>query len=117
MERLKYLVGLNVLLGVWLLIAPFVMGYAGSSVELFNDVGLGVFFIACSWWILAAQPGQIPIGTLELLGGFWLIAAPYVLHYTGQSRAFTNDVIVGCLSVLVSATATWMLNTRLKKAV
>ncbi len=49
MERLKHIVQINIILGAWLVIAPFVMGYSMSTVELVNDVALGARLIGCSW--------------------------------------------------------------------
>jgi hypothetical protein len=116
MERLKHIVQVNIHLGAWLIIAPFVMGYSASTAELANDVTLGVILVACSWWILAAETSQLSASTLELLGGLWLIAAPFVFQYERHSRAFRNDIIVGTLSALISLTATWMLTSNQKTA-
>ena len=115
MERLKHIVQLNIILGAWLVIAPFVLGYSMSTVELANDLVLGVLLIGCSWWMLAASTGQVGISTLELLGGIWLIGAPLLLHYQWMSRAFANDIGVGLVSVLVSATGTWMFVSRARR--
>ena len=116
MERLKHIVQLNILLGAWLIMTPFVMAYSTSTVELANDVTLGIVLIGCSWWILAAETGQVGASALELLGGLWLITAPFVLHYERFARAFQNDIIVGVLSTLISATATWMLASKTRQA-
>lgn len=112
MKGLKHLIQVNVLLGAWLFAAPLVLGYAGSRMEVSNDVAVGVLLIACSWWMLAAAESQIRAGGLQLLGGLWLIAAPFVWHYGHLSRPFSNDVIVGILAALISVTATWMLASR-----
>ena len=115
MERLKHVVEINFLLGAWLIAAPFVLGYASARVETGNDVALGLLLIACSWWLLAAAAGLIGAGALQLFAGLWLIAAPFIWHYGRLSRPFRNDIIVGLLTVVVSATATWMLNSRLRR--
>jgi hypothetical protein len=104
MERVKHIVQFNILLGAWLIAAPFVLGYAASTREMGNDLALGVLLIAAA--------GQVGAGSLALLGGLWLIAAPYVWHYGHLSRPFSNDIFVGILSVLVSTTATWMIAAR-----
>ena len=115
MERLKHLFQLNILLGAWLIAAPFVLGYAGSRVEMGNDVGLGLLLIACSWWVLAAPTGHIAASTLQFLAGLWLVATPLVWHYGQLSRPFNNDMLVGICSVLVSLTSLWILNARLRR--
>ncbi len=66
--------------------------------------------------MFAASTAQGGVSTLELLGGIWLIAAPFLLHYERMSRAFANDIGVGILSVLVSVTGTWMFVSGLRRA-
>ena len=116
MERLKHIVEINILLGAWLIAAPFVLGYTSSRMEMGNDVVLGVVLIGCSWWILAGMAGQIGFSALQLLVGLWLVAAPFVRHYGQLTRPYNNDIIVGIVSVLVSATSTWLLNARVSTA-
>jgi len=115
MESLKHLFQLNILLGAWLIAAPFVLDYSGSSVAMRNDVAIGVVLVACSWWLLAVTTGRIAADVFQLLGGLWLIAAPFVWHYGQLSRPFGNDILVGICSVLVSATSLWILNARSRR--
>lgn len=116
MERLKHVVQINIVLGLWLLAAPFVLGYSGSTVELAVSETAGAWLIAFAWWMLVAESGQIAAGVLQMLGGIGLAAAPFMLHYERMSRAFDNDVIVGVLCFLVSAIATWVVASRLRVA-
>ena len=103
MERLKHIVQINIVLGAWLVVAPFVMGYSGSTVELANDVAVGVVLIGCSWWILAAETGQVGAGALQVLAAdSGSSRRRFYFHYQQLSRAFTNDVIVGILAAMVS---------------
>jgi len=115
MERLKHIVQINILLGAWLIVAPFVLGYSGSTLELANDVAIGVVFIGCSSWILAGLTAQVACSALELLGGLWLIATPFYFHYEQMSRVYINNVVVGILAVMVATSATWMLSSRLRR--
>lgn len=115
MERLKHIVQVNILLGAWLIVAPFILGYSGSTVELGSDIAIGVLLIVCSWWILAAMTGRIGASALQLVGGLWLLAAPFYFHYEKFSHAYTNDLIVGILVVMVGAAASWMLATTFRR--
>jgi SPW repeat-containing protein len=116
MERVKHIVQINILLGAWLIVAPFVLGYSSARPEMTNDFALGVVLIGCSWWILAAMPLTDFSQWLQIVGGLWLIAAPFVLHYGRFSPPFANDLVVGILSLLTSVSATWMLASRVKNA-
>ena len=115
MERLKYLVQIDILLGAWLIAAPFILGYSHSTVETGNDVAIGVVLVACSLWILAIETGSVGASVFQLLAGLWLVAAPFFFHYEWLSRVFINDAIVGVFAALVSASATWMLTSRLSR--
>jgi SPW repeat-containing protein len=115
MEHVKHVVQINILLGAWLIVAPFVLGYSGSTVELGNDIAIGALTIGCSWWILASMTGQIGASALQLLGGLWLLAAPFYFHYEKFSRAYSNNLIAGILVAAVGATTGWMLAARLRR--
>jgi hypothetical protein len=88
----------NLVLGVWLILAPFV----GIGVAAWNSyvmgAGVAVFaFIA----ILRPQSWE---EWVNLVLGVWLIAAPSVLGFTDQTAPMWNQIIVG---VLVGADAVW----------
>jgi hypothetical protein len=53
---------LNLILGAWLIIAPaFIGSFTTRSVAVANDLALGLFLIAASWWILASTTAQLPV--------------------------------------------------------
>lgn len=85
----------NVLAGVWLLLAPAVLGYAG--VARTNDfwVGLAVILFA----LLSVAYGELRYVNTGL--GLWLLLAPFVLGYT-HAGATANDVLLGIVVFVVS---------------
>jgi SPW repeat len=96
--------GLNVLAGIWLIIAPFVLGYGGGDPH-WNDILFGAITglialarvagaLRASWlsWVNAA------IGVWIFVSAFWLDAT---------STAKTNDIVLGAIVfVLAIASAT-----------
>ena len=46
----------NLVLGIWLIIAPFVIGYSAESTPLWNDVLLGILVAALAGWSGSAAP-------------------------------------------------------------
>jgi len=105
MKRVTYI---NLVLGVWLIVAPAVFGsLATDRVAAANDIGLGVLVIAASWWVLAARRAPLYVSGFQVLCGVWLIVAPFVLRYRAFSQVTWNDVIVGALVVIVSSFETW----------
>jgi hypothetical protein len=104
---MKRSIWINLLLGIWLIIAPFALPAATgmTSASAANDVVLGILLIAFSWWIIAAMAPPTGAAWFEMLCGFWLIAAPFVLRYNSRMPAVWNDVLCGIIAVVVAAIA------------
>jgi len=50
---------LNLLLGIWLIVAPFLLMYSGFQVPLWNDIILGIIVgVLALWSALEAPTGQ-----------------------------------------------------------
>ena len=110
---MKRVIWINLVLGVWLIVSPFVIGYfassASSTVTIANDGILGVLLVACSWWIAAAMAAQFGVSGFQALCGIWLIIAPFVLRYRELPVATVNDVAVGIVVLIVSLIETWTI--------
>jgi hypothetical protein len=97
---------INLLVGVWLIIAPFALRARTMwNAWYVNDVVLGILLIAFSWWMLAAIAPPIGAAWFEILCGLWLIVAPFVLGYSVRMSAVWNDVICGIIAIVVAAIA------------
>ena len=84
-------------LGLWLLVSPFVVGYAVPA-ALWNTVLAGAAMLILS--LLRAGIPQAPtLWFLNLLPGVWLIVAPFLFDYIG-SGAFWNSILTGSVAVL-----------------
>ncbi len=107
---MKRLLWINVVLGLWLLVAPFTLGYSASSTTAAaNDVVLGILVLAGSWWIAAGMEGAVGVAVFEALCGLWLLIAPFVLMITHLPAAMSNDMIVGVIVLVISVVAAWTL--------
>ncbi len=97
--------GLDVLAGIWLIFAPFILGYSAVTAAVWNDiiVGIVVAVLAISRTtregIKVAWPSWV-----NVVIGIWLIFAPFILGYSFVSAALWNDIILG---IIVAALATW----------
>jgi SPW repeat-containing protein len=108
---MKHIIGLNVILGVWLIVSPFAFGYdTASTAAIWNDVVVGLAIIGCAWCVVAEVPGSALCSGCSVLCGAWLLVAPFVLNY--RLVAFGNDVIIGALALAISAIETWRLTHR-----
>jgi len=80
---------MNVALGIWLLIAPAVLGYV-DAYAVNNDRLLGILIAASAIAGLWAPKARF----VNVVLGAWLIIAPFVLGYFG-GNAVANDIVVG----------------------
>jgi hypothetical protein len=106
--------GVNLLAGLWLIAAPWLLGYDELDEAVWNDVLIGgavaVLALVRMWRPLTTATAS----WINLALGIWLIAAPWVLGYEDDAvvqnadNAQWNDVILGvaiALLALVSGAA------------
>jgi hypothetical protein len=91
----------NFVFGIWLIIAPWVLGYgAFSGKAAAEDVILGIAVLCVAIWSVAVRPGNTSAAWVNVALGIWVIIAPWVLQYSAAPRAVGNDVILGILIVI-----------------
>lgn len=110
--------GLNVLVGIWLLAAPWVLGYGEVPTALWNDriVGGATLLFA---GIRVFAPARVAFFSwLNVVLGIWLVASPFVLQYGEgfvlRNVAFWNDLLSGLAIIALawlSADATRQLGS------
>jgi hypothetical protein len=101
----KTISGLDGLAGLWLIAAPFVLGYSAFATAMWNDViaGAAVLILAASRTMGDAYKVAWPSWVNAAIG-VWLIIAPFALSYPTGSVAMTNDIIVG---LIIAGLAAW----------
>jgi len=99
-RRWTWLAWVNVVLGAWEIVAPWVWGYTGiSSAGRWNDIVIGILILAVSLWAVWSRYSWPSLW--NVLFGIWLLAAPFLLHYNlAAPNAKTNDIIVGILAII-----------------
>ena len=102
-DVVRTVAGLNVLAGIWLIIAPFVLGY-GDGDPYWNDIVFGAIVV-----VLGASRGlfalrQTWLSALNVLIGAWIFISAFWLDSTG--KAAWNDVILGAI-VFVLGVIAW----------
>jgi hypothetical protein len=95
----------NVVLGLWLILAPFAFAYTGVTAALYEDIILGLAIAAFALWRALGEetPAMAGVSWLVAAGGFWVLIAPFVLGYSAVTAAVANDVIVGAAVLLLGA--------------
>ena len=110
--------GGNVLVGVWLILAPFALGYSGLERAVWNDMVVGVAIIVLAIARIASPVRQVRLSWTNTVLGAWLIVAPFLLDYSSfemleegtsideaevsVTAASWNDVVVGLIVIGLS---------------
>ncbi|MGH7927550.1 MAG: SPW repeat protein [Candidatus Binatia bacterium] len=97
--------GLDVIVGLWLIVAPFALGYASVVNALWNDIiiGAAVVILAASREIGEGYKVAWP-SWINVLLGLWLIFAPFALGYSSIQNAVWNDALFG---IAIAILAGW----------
>ncbi|HEX2546202.1 MAG TPA: SPW repeat protein [Ramlibacter sp.] len=107
MKRVKHWQdAVNALLGAWLLLCPWVLGFQGVVVATATTMALGALLVASSAG--AMQFAQAWEEWLDVLLGVGLMLAPVLLGFDGVALAHQNALVTGAL---VAALALWVLVT------
>jgi len=111
MKRVAYA---DVVLGVWLIASPWVLGYSLSRpVVMAEDLLPGIALIATSLWILTVRLAPLRVSWFQALSGIWLIVGAFVLLFSQLSLAALNGLIVGIVVLAVYLEAAWELTRQL----
>jgi hypothetical protein len=94
------------LLGIWLIISPFVLGYPGDSLRAVNAYVAGVVIALLAAFDLYRTKMWAVV--VNMLIGLWVAISPWVPVMADRASLMVNNIIVG-LAVLVLAL--WELRT------
>lgn len=97
--------GINVLAGIWLIIAPFVLGY-GSNNVYWNDIAFGAVVGILALIRISGAYRASWLSWINMIVGAWIFVSAFWLD--NIARAAWNDVILGAIVFflgLISATA------------
>lgn len=97
---------INVLLGAWLAVSPWVLGFQDQMAPTANGVVIGLVLIAAALGAIF-MPRAWEEWTEGLLG-LWMVISPWALGFAGQMDAVRNAVVSG---VVVIVLALWVLMT------
>ncbi|GAB2490120.1 MAG: SPW repeat protein [Comamonas sp.] len=97
---------LNALLGVWLAVSPWVLGYQDQTAAMVSGVVVGLALIAAALGAIF-MPRAWEEWTEGLLG-LWMVISPWMLGFSMHMDAMRNAVVSG---IVVMALALWVLIT------
>ena len=95
--------GLNVLAGIWLIIAPWVLGYS-ARVPRWNDVVFGIVVGLLALIRAAGGYRQHWASLVNALVGIWLFVAAFTIDHSAV--AMWNDIILGVIVFALAISST-----------
>ena len=107
MNRMRWQDWAAVVLGLWLIVAPWVLGYSDVGAATWGGVLAGLGVIALEF-ADAFRPDPWPERVSFLLG-LWIAVSPMLLGFTTHTLAMTNTAVVGILIVVLCLSAIPML--------
>lgn len=118
-QSAKIATNTNIGIGVWLILAPFILGYSGLPAPMWNDVVCGVLIVVLGGIRTSGILQNVGLSYTNAGIGAWLIAAPFVLGYSNLPAPMWNDIAVGVLVLVLgiwSAQATRNVTERADRA-
>ena len=92
----------NVVLGVWLILSPWILQIAGNSTALWNALLIGVVIAAAALGALVSYHKWEEWADMAF--GLWLVVSPWILGFAATLAAATwNFVLVGVLTIALAA--------------
>ena len=93
--------GVNILLGAWLIVAPWVFDYSGRSAAV-SSITAGALIALLASIRLASLHNSAALSGINLLLAFWTAAAPWIYQYASNTGALWNDIFVGTLVAVLA---------------
>ena len=102
---------INLILGLLLVISPWLFGFVATTSAMWNAVILGVIIAALS--ILAISAYARWEEWVNALAGLWVIFSPWFLGFSGVASAAWTHFIVGIVVVVIAAIEMWLMNAQM----
>ena len=96
--------GASLVLGVWLLVSPRVLGYA-DSIAAWNAYAMGAGIVVFA--LIAAYMPKAWEEIINMLIGLWLVTSPFALNFSADTGVALHTVVVG---ILATAFAIWAMS-------
>lgn len=97
--------GINIIAGIWLALAPFLLSYSDITGAVWNDIMIGLV-VAILAWIRVDRPLlNEGVSWINLILGAWLILAPFAIGYSATVAPLWNDMIIGVVVAVLAATS------------
>jgi SPW repeat len=102
--------GINVLLGIWLIISPWFYATAAPATAsvTWNNVIVGILIVICGVLRSSSPQRRVALSGGNIFLGIWTLISPWIYGYSTDAPRFGTNIIVG---ILVMALAIWSGST------
>ncbi|MES2129356.1 MAG: SPW repeat protein [Pseudomonadota bacterium] len=97
---------LILLIGLWLILTPWALGYAPNTLESLNAIVVGALMVVLAAFDLYKT--YLWAVLINAMAAVWVAFSPWVLHYTFARPLAANAIVVG---VAVLVLAIWELRS------
>ena len=95
--------GINLILGLWLIIAPFVLGFTAHTHSEWNTIIVGILVATIAAIRIWGGRGASWLSWINAGLALWLIVSPWIYGNSDVSAILWNDIIVGVVVLVLSA--------------
>lgn len=96
--------GINLLLGLWLVVAPWVVDVSSQDKAAWSQVVVGAAIALIAFVRISAPENSASLSLINVILGGWLMVAPFVLRSNGTMKAdaiLWNGILVGVTVVVL----------------
>lgn len=110
LQRARWASAGNVLAGLWLIVAPFILDFEGADAAQWNHIIVGAAVLVLAG-IRAFNPDEREsMSWMNVVLGLWMIVSPFLLGYANVDAAQTNSLIAGVIILGLAAFSAYETN-------
>jgi SPW repeat-containing protein len=90
--------GVDALVGVWLIVAPWVLGFSDVPSAMWTDISVGTTIMLVALLRILNPDQTVPLGWVNVVLGACFITAPFVIPYASHVHTnpiYWNDILSG----------------------
>jgi hypothetical protein len=109
--QVQWASGLNVIAGLWLIISPWVLGFASYDGRMAgNDVIFGIIVAVLAAIRAYRAQGTQWLSWINVIIGIWLFISAFVFATANLAVPFWNNVILGVIVAVLGIISAWGSN-------
>jgi hypothetical protein len=90
--------GVDALVGIWLIVAPWVLGFSDVPSAMWTDISVGTTIMLVALLRILNPDQTVPLGWVNVVLGACFITAPFVIPYASgvhTNPIYWNDILSG----------------------